>query len=125
MTLKEIEKELESTTIPTSLSSPKDGAVLIVPKGSMDMVGAHKMQTVFSQVIEIGYLNAIIDMSGISYAASMGIGAIINFSNELAKKKGQLIMMNIQPKVLDVFSLLGFTQFLTIADSLDKAIKAI
>jgi hypothetical protein len=41
MTLKEIEQELAATSIPTALSSPKTGIVLIVPKGQFDMTGAH------------------------------------------------------------------------------------
>ena len=125
MTLKEIEKGLEGTSIPTALSSPKDNIVLIVPKGQFDMTGAHHMQNAFDKILEIGYINVILDMHGVSYAASMGIGAIVNLITALGKKKGKLILMNIHPKVLDVFSLLGFAQFLDIANSLDDAIKAI
>ncbi len=123
MTLQDIEKEFEATSIPTALSSPKTGIVLIVPKGQFDMTGAHHIQNVFNKVLEAGYINAILDMSSVSYAASMGIGAVVTFTTSLKKKKGKLVMMNIHPKVLDVFSLLGFTQFLTIANSLDQAIK--
>lgn len=125
MTLKEIEEELKATSIPTTLSSPKDNIVLIIPKGQFDMQGAHHMQNTFNKILEMGYINVILDMHGVSYAASMGIGAVVSLITALGKKKGKLVMMNIHPKVLDVFSLLGFTQFLDIANSLDDAIKAI
>ena len=97
----------------------------MTPKGQFDMNGAHKMQTAFDQILEAGYINVILDMSGVSYAASMGIGAIINLAKNIAAKKGKLVIMNIHPKVLDVLNLLGFTQFLTIVDSLEEAIKLI
>lgn len=123
MALKEIEEDLKTTSIPTALTDLKNNIVLIVPKGQFDMQGAHHMQNAFNKVLELGYTNVILDMQGVSYAASMGIGAVVSLIAALGKKKGKLAMMNIHPKVLDVFSLLGFTQFLNIADSLDEALK--
>jgi len=125
MSLADIEQTLQSTPLPTKLSSPKAGVVLISPRGSFDMSGTHYIQAAFKNILDEGYNNVILDMAGVNYASSMGIGAITELLKNVSKKGGKLILLDIQPKVLDVFSLLGFTSFLTIANSLDDAVKAI
>jgi anti-anti-sigma factor len=125
MTLTDIENELRNSPIPTAISAPKEGVILLMPRGQLDMQATHFIQAAFDRLVEAGHLHIILDMSSISYAASMGIGAIISLNNAITMKGGKLIMMNVHPKVLDVFSLLGFTQFLAIEDSLDNAIKVI
>lgn len=89
------------------------------------MSGTHYIQTAFKDILDEGYNSVILDMAGVNYASSMGIGAITELLKNVSKKGGKLILLDIQPKVLDVFSLLGFTSFLTIANSLDDAVKAI
>ena len=125
MDLKEIESKLRGTTLPMVVSSPKAGVVYLAPKGQLDMASTHYLQDASKDVLDSGYINVILDLGGINYAASTGIGTVTHMLKEIMSKQGKLIVINIQPKVLDVFKLLGFTSFLNIMDSLDDAIKAI
>jgi len=122
MELQDLENKLATTNIPTILNCPKEGVVHIAPSGALDMPSAHLVESLFRDVISIGYVNIVLDMEHINYAASMGIGTIINLLKDITKKNGKLIVINIQPKVLDVFNLLGFVKFLNIEKDLDTAV---
>jgi anti-anti-sigma factor len=122
MDLQELENRLATTNIPTILNCPKEGVVHIAPSEALDMPSAHLMESLFRDVISIGYVNIVLDMEHINYAASMGIGTIINLLKDITKKNGKLIVINIQPKVLDVLNLLGFVKFLNIEKDLEAAV---
>ena len=61
------------------------------------------------------------NLAGINYVSSTGIGAFTSFLKEVNKQGGGICLMNLQSKVYEVFQLLGFTSFFTIVDSIDLA----
>jgi anti-anti-sigma factor len=68
---------------------------------------------------------AVLDMAGVSYIASMGIGALVKFRNELSHSGGRVVFAALRPLVLDTFKHAGllrvFQAYPTIEDALRSA----
>ena len=58
-----------------------------------------------------------------NYVSSTGIGSFTAFLKLVKPKGGDVVLLEIQPKVYEVFQLLGFSQFFNIKDSTDDAIQ--
>lgn len=123
MTLSEIETTLATTTIPAKLSLLKDTVVYMQLRGQMDTNNSHHVVHAFNNLVESGFTRVILDMSGVPYASSTGIGALTHLLKAISTKKGKLVLINLVPGVYNVIQLLGFTSFLTIKDSVDAALK--
>ena len=57
------------------------------------MTGTHHIQAAFKDILDEGYNSVILDMSGINYASSMGIGAITELLKNISKKGGSILRL--------------------------------
>jgi len=90
--------------------------------GYVDSYNAKHFQTTLSNYIKSGAVNIIMDCSELNYLSSAGIGSFVAVADEI-KNKGFLILFGIQPKVLEVFTLLGFNNFFNICSAYDDAFQ--
>ena len=74
-------------------------------------------------LLEAGYCNFILDCSELNYISSTGIGSLASFLRNTQTKNGHLVLVSLQDSVHEVFVILGFTQFFTVKDSQDEALK--
>ena len=65
----------------------------------------------------------IFNCSALNYVSSTGIGSFTAFLKLVKPKGGDIVLLEIQPKVFEVFQLLGFSQFFNIKTSLADAIE--
>ena len=64
----------------------------------------------------------IFNCSSLNYVSSTGIGSFTVFLKVVKPKGGDVILLEIQPKVYEVFQLLGFSQFFNIKSTAEEAI---
>ncbi|MCR5288634.1 MAG: STAS domain-containing protein [Treponema sp.] len=76
-----------------------------------------------TKVVEAGYVNLIFNCSSLNYVSSTGIGSFTAFLKMVKPKGGDIVLLEIQPKVYEVFQLLGFSQFFNIKSSYEDAIS--
>ena len=88
-----------------------DNGLVIFLNGYIDTYNSSFFQKRISKVVESGFVNLIFNCSALNYVSSTGIGSFTAF------------LKLIQPKVYEVFQLLGFYQFFNIKDSLPDAIN--
>ena len=91
--------------------------------GYIDTYNSNYFQKRVQRAIEAGYNRLIFHCGGLNYVSSTGIGSFTAFLKSVKPKGGDLVLLDIQPKVYEVFQLLGFSQFFTIKDSLDDSIN--
>jgi len=75
-----------------------------------------------SKVVEAGFINLIFNCSALNYVSSTGIGSFTAFLKMVKPKGGDIVLLEIQPKVYEVFQLLGFSQFFNIKNSYAEAV---
>ncbi|GAB6089348.1 STAS domain-containing protein [Spirochaeta dissipatitropha] len=90
--------------------------------GYIDTYNSNFFQKRVSKAIEAGYTQLIFHCGALNYVSSTGIGAFTAFLKALKPKGGDLVLLQIQPKVYEVFQLLGFSQFFSIKDTLEDAV---
>jgi anti-anti-sigma factor len=102
------------------LERAKDCLVLFL-NGYIDTYNSVFFQKRINAAIESGFVRLIFDCSGLNYVSSTGIGSFITFLKSV-KPDGDVVLFGIQPKVLEVFQLLGFSQFFNVRkDAKDAA----
>lgn len=96
--------------------------IFIYLNGYIDTYNSSFFQKQVTKVIEAGYINLIFNCSALNYVSSTGIGSFTVFLKIVKPKEGDIVLLEIQPKVYEVFQLLGFSQFFNIKSSADEAL---
>ena len=97
--------------------------LLLTLTGYIDTYNSSYFQKRVQKVIEAGFVGLIFQCNSLNYVSSTGIGSFTTFLKAVKSQGGDLVMLGIQPKVYEVFQLLGFSQFFTIKDNLDDSIS--
>lgn len=97
-----------------------DTAVVVL-RGSIDAKTVFAFQSKLNAVMERGYKRFIIDMEGVKYVNSTGLGFLINLSDTLGAETGEISLVRVQPKVKVVFDMLGLNQFFHVYNSREEA----
>ena len=91
--------------------------------GYIDTYNSSFFQKRIARVVEAGYVNLIFNCASLNYVSSTGIGSFTAFLKMVKPKGGDVVLLEIQPKVYEVFQLLGFSQFFNIKDSMGDAVN--
>lgn len=91
--------------------------------GYIDTYNSNFFQKKISKVVEAGFINLVFNCSSLNYVSSTGIGSFTAFLKMVKPKGGDIVLLEIQPKVYEVFQLLGFSQFFNIKDTMEDSIS--
>ena len=95
--------------------------MVIFLNGYIDTYNSSFFQKRIAKIIESGYVQLIFNCASLNYVSSTGIGSFTAFLKTVKPKGGDIVLLDIQPKVYEVFQLLGFAQFFNVKDSLEDA----
>lgn len=94
-------------------------------RGYIDAHTVIEFEKAIHTAIDAGLKHIILDISGLSYISSAGIGAMMGLARKLAQSGGELVLMTPSPKVFAILDGLGFTRIFKIADDEATAIEMI
>jgi anti-anti-sigma factor len=116
------EEKDESLKIRLQKIENADGCLALFLTGYIDTYNSNFFQKRVNRAIDSGFTRLIFQCSGLNYVSSTGIGSFTAFLKAVKPRGGDLVLLEIQPKVYEVFQLLGFSQFFNIKDSLEEAV---
>lgn len=99
-----------------------NSCIMLYLNGYIDTYNSSFFQKRVAQVIDAGYKNIIFNCNALNYVSSTGIGSFTAFLKMVKPHGGDIVLLGIQPKVYEVFQLLGFSQFFNIKDTFDAAL---
>jgi anti-anti-sigma factor len=99
-----------------------EGCLVLYLTGYIDTYNSNFFQKRVTKAIEANYIRLIFNCGGLNYVSSTGIGSFTAFLKAVKPRGGDLVLLEIQPKVYEVFQLLGFSQFFNIKDNLEEAV---
>jgi anti-anti-sigma factor len=99
-----------------------EGCLVLYLDGYIDTYNSNFFQKRVGKAVDAGFVRLIFHCSGLNYVSSTGIGSFTAFLKAVKPKGGDVVLLEIQPKVYEVFQLLGFSQFFNMKDSLDESI---
>jgi len=112
----------ESLNIKLENASGIEGCLIITLDGRIDTDNSAFFQKNIKKLIQAGFMRLIFNCANLNYVSSTGIGSFTSFLKALKPKGGDLVLLEIQPKVQEVFQILGFSQFFAIKNTLEEAI---
>jgi anti-anti-sigma factor len=113
----------ESLKIKLQKVDEVEGCLVLYLTGYIDTYNSNYFQKRVAKAIEAGFLRLVFHCGGLNYVSSTGIGSFTAFLKSVKPRSGDLVLLEIQPKVYEVFQLLGFSQFFTIKDNLDDSVN--
>ena len=90
--------------------------------GYIDTYNSNFFRKKIARVIEAGFTRLIFNCTSLSYVSSTGIGTFTEILKAVKPRGGDMVFSEVQPKVMDVFKLLGFSRFFTIKDNLTESV---
>ena len=117
------DEKYESLRIILQKIAEADRCLVLNLAGYIDTYNASYFKKCVQKAIEMGFIRLIFQCGELSYISSDGIGSFSGFMKTLRPKGGDFVLFNVQPKVYEVFQLLGFSSLFNIKDSLDDSIK--
>jgi len=113
----------DSLTISLRKADSINRGIFIYLSGYIDTYNSSFFQKQITKVIEAGYVNLVFSCASLNYVSSTGIGSFTVFLKVVKPKGGDVVILEIQPKVYEVFQLLGFSQFFNIKATAEEAIS--
>ncbi|MDR0689026.1 MAG: STAS domain-containing protein [Spirochaetaceae bacterium] len=117
------EEKDESLKIKLQKVDGVEGCLIVALSGYIDTYNSSYFQKRIAKVVENGFTKLIFHCGGLNYVSSTGIGSFTAFLKSVRPRGGDLVLLEIQPKVYEVFQLLGFSQFFNIRDTLNDAMS--
>ena len=106
-------------------STKKIGDVTVnAIKGRVDRAGATELELILLADVRDGIQKMILDLSEVPYINSTGMRVLAQTLTELRKAGGDLLLVNLHPRVKRVFEIIGFLQFFVIYENIDSALEA-
>ena len=94
-------------------------------RGYIDAHTVIEFEKAVNVVIEGGGKSIILDISGLSYISSAGIGAMMGLTRRLSQRGGDLVLLNPTQKVFAILEGLGFTKIFKIATGEAEALEKV
>lgn len=103
----------------------ESGAVTVVcVKGSVEMDEAHKLQTVLEEVADKGVAVIVLDLAGMDFICSAGLGAFIRGHLKTRQHHGCLRLANPSPAVRKMLETTRLSDLFDVFDTVEDAMRA-
>jgi len=99
------------------------GGILFRINGQLTTYNSTQFQALINDAVAKGFKNFIFDCNSLNYCSSTGVGAFTFAVKALKDVNGNIVISGMQPKVKDVFQLLGFSTFFNFAANPTEAIQ--
>ena len=102
----------------------RNGVTVVAVEGSIDALTADEFLQALQGELAEGDVNLVADLSGVDYASSAGLRALLAGVKESRQKGGDLRLSGVQPGVQKVLAMSGFTSILKRYDDADAAVAS-
>lgn len=77
-------------TLEVQTRKADNGATVIAPTGRLDVAGAPALKEAVSEIVKDGPQHVVIDMEGVSFVDSTGLGSVIAALKQVRGSQGEL-----------------------------------
>ena len=86
---------------------------------------AQRLESLTADLAQKGVSKVILDLSGVEYIDSSGIGIVMLSSGRLKQAGSRMVVVVPEGRVLQLLKMAGLDALLTISDSVEKAAAAV
>ncbi|HVZ45991.1 MAG TPA: STAS domain-containing protein [Ramlibacter sp.] len=107
------------------VSQLDDHCNLVRLTGRMDSPGVDRIETRFTAAVTAANRDAVVDLSGVDFLASMGIRMFIANARAMSGKGKRLALFGATEMVRDVLESVAIDQIIPVAADQDQALRAL
>jgi anti-anti-sigma factor len=97
----------------------------IVFAGRLDTAGVDRVETRFGAAVVAAGKNTVVDLSQVTFLASMGIRMLIATARSLSRKSRKMAMFGATPAVMETIDTTALHDIIPVAGSEDEAIAIV
>jgi anti-sigma B factor antagonist len=91
--------------------------------GRLDVAGLHAMDIRFHGYTAARRKPTLVDMSGVEFIASLGMGMLISCAKSLQRHGAKMVLLNPTAPVEEALKAVGMDQVMSITHNLDDAVR--
>jgi anti-sigma B factor antagonist len=97
------------------------GCTVVRVAGDLDLASAPDLRAGLQQAVDDGGDTIVLDLAGVPFIDSSGLGTIVLTYKDLQQRAGRLCLAAVQPFVLKVLELTSVDRLVSIYDSVEAA----
>ncbi len=101
-----------------------DDIIALSAGKTLDNNNASDMVDAIVRAEQSGFRNVIIDMEGLEFLSSAGVGSILSTVELLRDKGGNIVLCNVPTPVMHVLDVLDLSEYLTIKTTEESAVAS-
>lgn len=102
----------------------KNGISVVKLSGSIDALTAPAITDHLGALISSGQVRLVVDLSGVDFTSSAGLRLLLNAVKDARGQGGDLRLAAVQPDVMKVLKISGFTNILKLFENVDDAVAS-
>lgn len=104
----------------SSVAAGESGPVLVL-SGETDLMSAGQLSDLLTAQLSAGAQNLLVDVSGLRFADSASVRALVLAAKTLRERDGSLVLIRPQRAVARVLELMGVTELLVVQGAAEEA----
>lgn len=108
----------------TLVTREADGATIVAVEGEIDVYTAPKLRDQITELVADGSYHLIIDMEGVEFLDSTGLGVLVGGLKKVRAHDGSLQLVCNQDRLLKIFRITGLAKVFAIHASTEAATSA-
>jgi anti-anti-sigma factor len=99
-------------------------AAVVRPSGRLDSNSSPRLESVLTSQLESGNMWLFVDMTDVDYIASNGLKVLVAAWRRAREAGGDAVLCGLQPRLVEIFEMVGFDMLFDIYPNLDAALAA-
>lgn len=89
--------------------------------GKLDLMNAVEVKEKVKSLLERDRTMIHIDMSGVDFINSSGLGGMVSMMKEIRMRRGRLTLSNLAPYIVEIFDITELSNIFEIYDTVEEA----
>lgn len=117
---------MEEGSAALTLGNRTEGpATVVVADGEIDLSSIPQLSGMLDDLISGGNIDLIVDMTGVQFIDSTGLGVLVGARKKALAKDGSVQLACLQPKVLKIFRITQLTEIFPVHDTVADALASL
>jgi len=108
---------MKKISVNAKSSSVNPDCTVVDVEGFLDAYTVAELEETFNRLIKEKKFKLIVNLAKLDYISSAGLGTFMGVIDEIRDNDGDIVLINLSPKIYKVFDLLGFSELFEIVDN--------
>lgn len=110
-----------NVTVQNSAINPD--CMVVNVEGFLDAYTVAELEETFNRLMKEKKFKLVVNLAKLDYISSAGLGTFMGVIDEIRDNQGDIVLINLSPKIFKVFDLLGFSELFEIVDNEAAAVS--